>query len=214
PSLLVTKPRPGGQPLESLSSELVSFIVLLRPLFRAEVFASFCYLIVGILIGEAKAGTVRASVFAGAGYWPQRLSALFCRHKLSHIVAPGLKLKLRYLLTTERELAPQEAVRTYDGQYQIEVNIDEVKELGLAHYQGRSGQGIRRWPLFLSLGQMILKFIATGVLTVRLPRLHWAWYTCENTVGRVPRPLLEACHPHISRTKVDGGIQQKWAKAA
>ena len=67
------------------------------------------------------------------------------------IVVPGLKLKPWYLLTTDRELEPQEAVRAYDGRYQIEVNIDEVKELGLAHYQGRSGQGIRRWPLFLCL---------------------------------------------------------------
>ena len=40
----------------------------------------------------------------------------------------GLKLKPWYLLTTDRELEPQEAVRAYDGRYQIEVNIDEVKE--------------------------------------------------------------------------------------
>jgi hypothetical protein len=65
--------------------------------------------------------------------------------------------------TIGEPMEPQEVVRAYDGRYQIEVNIDEVKELGLAHYQGRSGRGIRRWPLFLSLGQMILKFIATGV---------------------------------------------------
>ena len=69
--------------MESLPAALVSFIELLRPLFRAEVFASFCYLMMGILIGEAKSGTVRASVFAGSDYWPQRLSDLFCRHKLS-----------------------------------------------------------------------------------------------------------------------------------
>jgi len=428
--------------MESIPPAIIDFIHLLRPLFRAEVFTSFSYLMLGILIGEAKYGTVRASVFAGPDYWPQRLSDLFCRHKLAHqafmaklvevalatlypaglparlwwiadstytekpyakrmasvglfhrtkrvagqakhlkghcyvfaahlykqaaaklpgwasvlvgalmyvkgrsiptlvgalaqqlrlpkavrhvwlvdrgilsrpllrtlealghcvvgrvrcnqvvyfaptaagpgatcqrrprvygqkcrvdqlqshyvdhlreqkmvlrvhgrerivrlwdtevllrgvwrgrplpvriiiVVVPGLKLKPWYLLTTDRELEPQEAVRAYDGRYQIEVNIDEVKELGLAHYQGRSGQGIRRWPLFLSLGQMILKFIATGVLTVPLPRLHWAWYTCENTVGQVRRRLIEACHPHISRTKVDGAIQQKWAKAA
>ena len=37
----------------------------------------------GFLIGEAKHGTVRASVFAPAAYQPQRLSDLFCRHKLS-----------------------------------------------------------------------------------------------------------------------------------
>jgi hypothetical protein len=429
--------------MESIPPAIIDFIHLLRPLFRAEVFTSFSYLMLGILIGEAKYGTVRASVFASPDYWPQRLSDLFCRHKLAHqafmaklvevalatlypaglparlwwiadstytekpyakrmasvglfhrtkrvagqakhlkghcyvfaahlykqaaaklpgwasvlvgalmyvkgrsiptlvgalaqqlrlpkavrhvwlvdrgilsrpllrtlealghcvvgrvrcnqvvyfaptaaagpgaigqrrprvygqkcrvdqlqshyadhlreqkmvlrvhgcervvrlwdtevlrrgvwrgrplpvrviiVVVPGLKLKPWYLLTTDRELEPQEAVRAYDGRDQIEVNIDEVKELGLAHYQGRSGQGIRRWPLFLSLGQMILKFIATGVLTVPLPRLHWAWYTCENTVGQVRRRLIEACHPHISRAKVDGAIQQKWAKAA
>ena len=50
---------------------------------RAEVFTSFCDLRRGLLIGEAKAGTVRASVFAPGDYWPQRLSDLFCRHKLS-----------------------------------------------------------------------------------------------------------------------------------
>jgi hypothetical protein len=50
---------------------------------RREVFTAFGYLLTGLLIGEAKAGTVRASVFAPAEYWPQRLSAVFCRHKLS-----------------------------------------------------------------------------------------------------------------------------------
>jgi hypothetical protein len=69
--------------MESLPAELVSCIELFRPLFRAEVFASFGYLMTGILIGEAKYGTVRASVFAEADYWPQRLSDLFCRHQRS-----------------------------------------------------------------------------------------------------------------------------------
>jgi len=429
--------------MESLPSELVSFIALLRPLFRAEVFASFCYLLVGILIGEAKAGTVRASVFAGADYWPQRLSDLFCRHKMSHqafmaklveialaalypaglparlfwiadstytekpyakriasiglfhrtkrvagqakhlqghcyvfaahlyqyscakaskwarvlvgallyvkgrsipalvgmlaqqlrlpaevrhvwlvdrgilsrpllraletlghkvvgrircnqvvyfappadtmppvtrrrrpriygpkcrmdqlrthcadrlreqkmlfqvhgrerivrvwdavilvrgvwrsralparviiLVVPGLKLKPWYLLTTDLDLDPRDAVRAYDGRYQIEVNMDEVKELGLGHYQGRSGQGVRRWPLFLCVGQMILKFIATRVLPVPLPTLHWSWYEREDTVGQVRRRLIAACHPRISRIKMVGAIKQKLAKAA
>ena len=429
--------------MESLPSELVSFIALLRPVFRAEVFVSFCYLIVGILIGEAKAGTVRASVFAGPTYWPQRLSDLFCHHKLSHqafmaklveialasrypaglparlfwiadatyaekpyakriasiglfhrtkrvagqakqlqghcyvfaahlyqhsiakaskwasglvgavldvkgrsipalvgtlaqqlrlpstgrhvwlvdrgipsrplrralgkmghgvvgrvrcpqvvyfappaeplppgtrkrrpriyglkcrmdqvrthcggrlreqkmlfqvhgrerivrvwdavvlmrgvwrgralpvrviiLVVPGLKLKPWYLLSPDLELDPRDAVRAYDGRYPIEVNSDEGKELGLEHYHGRSGQGVRRWPLFLCLGQMILKFIATHVLPVELPALHWSWYARENTVGQVQRRLIEACRPHISRVKADRPIQQKSAKAA
>src|SRR5262245_60042893 len=70
--------------MESLPSAIVDFIHLLRPLFRVEVFTSFCYLMLGIVIGEAQYGTARARVFAGADYWPQRLSDLFCRHKLSH----------------------------------------------------------------------------------------------------------------------------------
>jgi hypothetical protein len=429
--------------MESLPSELVNFIALLRPLFRAEVFASFCYLMAGILIGEAKAGTVRSSVFADADYWPQRLSDLFCRHKVAHqafmaklveialaslypdglparlfwiadatytekpyakhiasiglfhrtkrvagqakhlqghcyvfaahlykhtvaptakwasvlvgallyvkgrsiptlvgrlaqhlrlpaavrhvwlvdrgilsrpllrllgevghyvvgrvrcnqvvyfappaetlqttrrqrrprvsgpkcridrlrtaygdrlraqqmvlrvhgrerivhvwdalvllrsvwrgralparviiLVVPGLKLKPWYLLSTDLDLDPRDAVRAYDGRYQIEVNMDEVKELGLGHYQGRSGQGVRRWPLFLCLGQMLLKLIATRVLQVQLPMLHWSWYEREDTVGQVRRRLIAACSPRISRTKLAGAIKQKLAKAA
>ena len=69
--------------MESLPPAIVDFIHLLRPLLRAEVFTSFLYWMLGILIGEAKYGTARASVFAGLDHWPQRLSDLFCRHKLS-----------------------------------------------------------------------------------------------------------------------------------
>jgi hypothetical protein len=69
--------------MESLPSALTIILQTFRPLMRVEVFTSFCYLLTGVLIGEAKAGTVRASVFAPADYWPQRLSDLFCRHKLS-----------------------------------------------------------------------------------------------------------------------------------
>ena len=85
--------------MTSLPSELISFIHTLRPLFRAEVFESFCYLLLGILIGEAKYGTVRASVFARPGYWPQRLSDLFCRHKLSHqsLMAKLVEITLAHL---------------------------------------------------------------------------------------------------------------------
>jgi hypothetical protein len=42
-----------------------------------------------------------------------------------------LKLKPWYLITTDLTLDPREAVRVYDGGYQIEVNFDEAKELGL-----------------------------------------------------------------------------------
>src|SRR5581483_3613118 len=70
--------------MESLPSEIIHFIKQFRPLSRVEVFDTFCLLLTGLLIGEAKAGTVRSAVFAEADYQPQRLSDFFCRHKLSH----------------------------------------------------------------------------------------------------------------------------------
>jgi hypothetical protein len=424
--------------LESLPSEITNFIQSFRPLFRAEVFETFCLLMTGLLIGEAKAGTVRSSVFAAANYQPQRLSDFFCRHKLSHqafmarlvalaltllypaglptrlfwiadstttdkpfadrvasiglfhrskqiigrarhlkghcfvfaahlyqqgttetrrwasllvgalvyvkgktipalvgqlaqhlrlpkgvrhvwlvdrgilsrtlirelaaehqyvlgraranqvvyfaprrqrrgrgrkrlfgakcrldqllnrfperlqqqamkllvrgkerrvevhsaevqlrgvwpgrvcaarviiVVVPGLKLKPWYLLTTDLDLDAVEAVKAYDGRYQIEVNMDEVKELGLGHYQGRSGQGVRRWPLLLCASQMLLKLIATEVLKVPLPSLNWSWYKRENTVGQVRRRLIELCRPRISRRKAETATSEKFAQA-
>ena len=429
--------------MDSLPSELISFLQALRPLFRAEVFVHFGYLMAGILIGEAKSGTVRASVFASAGYWPQRLSDLFCRHQLSHqafmaaltalalqylypggrpvrlfwiadathaekpygqriasmglfhrtkrvvgqarhlrghcyvfaahlyqyatghgrrwasvlvgallyvkgrsiptlvavlahqlrlpagvrhvwlgdrgilsrplwrglarvghltlgrvrrnqvvyfppaitkessparrgrprlygdgcrvdqlrrryarrlrqhtlvlrvrgrdrvvrvwetevllrgvwpgralparvliVTVPGLKLKPWYLLPTDLDLAPADAVRAYDGRYQIEVNFDEVKELGLGHYQGRSGQGVRRWPLFLCVAQLLLKLIATGVLTVKLPTLNWPWYDRNDTVGQVRRRLIDFCRPRISRPTGSEAEVEKFSMTA
>ena len=117
------------------------------------------------------------------------------------IVVPGLPLEPWYLLTTDLELDPCQAVEAYDGRYQIEVNMDEVKELGLGHYQGRSGQGVRRWPLFLCAVQMLLKLIATGMLPVELPKLNWSWYKREDTVGQVRRRLIDLCRPRLSRAK-------------
>ncbi len=102
-------------------------------------------------------------------------------------------------MTTDLELDVEEAVRAYAGRQQIEVNFDEVKELGLGHYLGRSGQGVRRWPSFLCAAQMVLKFMATGIIEMALPKLHWAWYQQENTVGQRRRRLSESCRPRISR---------------
>lgn len=137
-----------------------------------------------------------------------------CRARVIIIQVPGLKLKPWYLVTTDMELDPVEAVRVYDGRYQIETNFDEVKELGLGHYQGRSAQGVRRWPLFLCIAQMILKFVATGVLPVELPGLNWSWYGRENTVGQVRRRLIEQSRPRLSRRKAETPSVQKMREAA
>jgi Transposase DDE domain len=118
------------------------------------------------------------------------------------IVVPSIKkLKPWYLLSTDLTLDPIEAVYAYDGRYQVEVNFDEAKELGLGHYQGRSGTGVRRWSLLTCVAQTILKFVATDVIQVDLPTLNWSWYRREKTVGQVRRRLIEFCRPRISRTK-------------
>jgi Transposase DDE domain len=144
------------------------------------------------------------------GVWPARP----CPVRLIVVVVPGLRLKPWYLLTTDLALAPVEAVQAYSGRQQIEVNFDEVKELGLGHYQGRSGEGVRRWPIFLGIVQTLLKLIATQALPVELPSLNWSWYRLENTVGQVRRRLIEACCPRISRTKASEPTEEKLKKAA
>jgi hypothetical protein len=63
--------------------------------------------------------------------------------------------------------------------------------LGLGHYQGGGGEGVRRWPLFLCIAQTLLKSIATQALPLELPSLNWPWYKQENTVGQIRRRLTE-----------------------
>ena len=130
------------------------------------------------------------------------------------VSVPSSKLKPWYLLTTDLEMSVEEAVRAYGGRQQIELNFDEVKELGLANYQGRSGQGVRRWPLFLCTAHMLLKFMATETLFVSLPKLNWSWYSKEQTVGHVRRRLIESCRPRISRALSKVANLREMKKAA
>jgi hypothetical protein len=85
---------------------------------------------------------------------------------------------------------------------------------GLGPYQGRSGQGIRRWPLFLCVAPVLLKFLATGVVSAPLPDLKWSWYPRQNTVGQVRRRLIDLCRPRISREKPCPASEQEFANAA
>jgi hypothetical protein len=137
-----------------------------------------------------------------------------CPVRLIIVVVPGLRLKPWYLLTTDLELTPLAAVQAYGGRQQIEVNFDEVKELGLGHYQGRSGEGVRRWPVFLCIAHTLLKLLATQALHIELPALNWSWYKRENTTGQVRRRLTAACRPPISRTKASDPTAEKMKKAA
>lgn len=160
--------------------------------------------------GRERVVSVGEAVILLRGVWPHR--ALPARVVI--VTVPKLALAPWYLLCTDLTLDPVEMVHTYAGRFQIEVNFDEVKELGLGHYQGRSGQGVRRWPLFLCVAQVLLKLLATGVLSVPLPELNWSWYSRENTVGQVRRRLIELCRPRISRDKPYPVSEQEFAKAA
>jgi Transposase DDE domain len=138
-----------------------------------------------------------------------------CPVRMLVVVVPELKkLKPWYLVTTDLELEPVAVVAAYAGRGQIEVNFDEAKELGLGHYQGRSGKGVRRWPVLICLSQALLKLMASGLIKLDLPRLNWSWYQREDTVGQVRRRLIEHCRPRISRAKADEATVQKWANAA
>ena len=123
-----------------------------------------------------------------------------CEVRVVIVCVPSLpKLKPWYLLTTDLTLTPAEVMRAYAGRQHIEVNFDEVKELGLGHYQGRSGTGVRRWAVLLCLAQALLKLAATGHLKLALPTLNWSWYKREDSVGQIRRRLIEHCRPRISR---------------
>jgi hypothetical protein len=96
--------------------------------------------------GEERTARFYDAEMLWRGVWHDRP----CPVRLLVVVVPSLKrLKPWYLVTTDLELAPLEAVQVYGGRQQIEVNFDEAKELGLGHYQGRGGEGVRRWPVFL-----------------------------------------------------------------
>jgi hypothetical protein len=66
-----------------LPSEIIPLLENLRSLMRVEVFETCTLLITGLLVGEAKHGTVRASVFAPADYQPSRISDFFTTHRVS-----------------------------------------------------------------------------------------------------------------------------------
>ena len=160
--------------------------------------------------GQERAVNIYDAVILLRGVWAGRA----CEARVVLVIVPSLpKLKPWYLLTTDLTLTPTRVMQVYAGRQQIEVNFDEVKELGLGHYQGRSGTGIRRWAVLLCIAQSLLKLVATGHLDVALPSLNWSWYKKENTVGQIRRRLIEHCRPRISRTLPPTATTQESATA-
>ena len=63
-----------------LPQEIVEVLLWLRPVFHAWSWESFLYLITGLLLGQAQAGVVRASLYAPKGYNWRRLHDLLRRN--------------------------------------------------------------------------------------------------------------------------------------
>ena len=164
-----------------------------------------------MLRGTEYVAEVSSAEMFWRGVWAERV----CVVRVIVVRVPRLpKLQPWYLVTTDLELEPCEAVTAYAGRQHIEVNFDEAKELGLGNYMGRSGEGVRRWPVFVSIAQTLLKLVATQAVPVALPTLNWSWYGREDTVGQVQRRLRETCRPRISRIKESDPTGEKQKEAA
>jgi hypothetical protein len=94
----------------------------------------------------------------------------------------------------------------YQSEIERKIQLEDVRS-GILTVVKRKNlltliKGVRRWPLFLSAVQTILKLIATGQTPAVLPTLNWEWYEREDTVGQVRRRIIEHCRPPLSRAKV------------
>ena len=74
----------------------------LRPVFHAASWESFLYLITGLLLGQAQAGIVRASLLAPKGYNWRRLHDLIRRNRWD-----GMALMVRWTGVVLSLLYPQ-----------------------------------------------------------------------------------------------------------
>ena len=203
--------------MESLPSALTTILQTFRPLMRVEVFTSFCYLLTGVLLGEAKAGTVRASVFAPADYWPQRLSDLFCLHKLSgqalmahgaavtlaHLYPRGLPERLFWIAdATYTEKPYAHHVASGDWFHRLKHVAGRAKSLKghcyvFAAHLYKHGEGkVRQWAsvlvgaLLYVKGRSIPALVGALAQQLRLPSTVRHLWVSDS--GILSRPLLRA----------------------
>src|SRR5262249_33438272 len=103
-----------------------------RPLMRVEVFETFTLLVTGLLVGEAKHGTVRSSVFAPADYQPARISDFFTTHRVS---PQKLMAKLTELILRLRYggALPERLFWIADSTHTEKPFAEKIASLGLFH---------------------------------------------------------------------------------
>jgi hypothetical protein len=207
--------------MDSLLLVLTTILQTFPPLMRAEVFTSFGYLLTGLLIGEAKAGTARASVFAPIDYRPQRLSDLFCRHKLSgqalmaHLAAVvlaylyphGLPERLFWIAdATYTEKPYAQHIASVDWFHRLKYLAGRAKNLKghcyvfAAHLYSHGEGGVRQWAsalvgaLLYVKGRSLPTLVGARAQQLRLPStVRHIWLTDS---GILSRPLLRALGAH------------------
>src|SRR5215510_16021312 len=119
-----------------LPSVILQLLENFRPLMRVEVFETFTLLLTGLLIGEAKHGTVRSSVFAPVDYQPARISDFFTTHRVS---PQGLMAKLTELVLRSRYSGklPERLFWIADGTHTEKPYAEKIASLGLFHRSKR-----------------------------------------------------------------------------
>jgi hypothetical protein len=201
-----------------LPSVIIQLLENFRPLMRAEVFETFALLITGLLVGEAKHGTVRSSIFAPADYQPARISDFFTTHRVSpqKLMAKltELVLRLRY-----GRVLPERLFWIADSTLTEKPFAQRIASLGLFHrakrvvgrarhlkghcyvcaahlYEHLDAQGQRRWAsalcgaLLYVKGRSIPALVGALAAQIRLPEgIRHVWIVDR---GIISRPLLRA----------------------
>ena len=201
-----------------LPSEIIQLLENFRPLMRVEVFETFVLLITGLLVGEAKHGTVRSSVFAPADYQPARISDFFTIHRVSPqklmATLTGLVLRLCH-----GGVLPKRLFWIADSTHTEKPYAQKIASLGLFHrtkrvvgrakhlkchcyvcaahlYQDLDARGERCWAsvlcgaLLYVKGQSIPALVGALAAQLRLPEgIRHVWIVDR---GIISRPLLRA----------------------
>ncbi|MDQ3009815.1 MAG: hypothetical protein M3X11_03820 [Acidobacteriota bacterium] len=201
-----------------LPSEIIQLLENFRPLMRLEVFESFTLLITGLLVGEAKHGAVRASVFASADYQPARISDFFATHRVSpqKLMAKLTELVLRSCYGND---LPRRMFWIADSTNTEKPYAEKIASLGLFHrtkrivgranhlkghcyvcaahpYRYLDGQGQLCWEsapcgaLLYVKGQSIPSLVGQLAAQMRLPEsIRHLWIVDR---GIISRPFLRA----------------------
>lgn len=115
-----------------LPPEILQVLQQLRPVFHQSSWASFLYLCTGLLLGQAQAGIVRASLLAPKEYNWRRLPDLVRRNRWSAI---ELMIRLTHLLLTQLypEGFPPHLFWTVDGTYLEKMYAQAIEDILIHH---------------------------------------------------------------------------------